>query len=92
LPKQTSDQTALGCHMTGDEAGKMVEGNTLVVCNSPDSPKLEEKLEVKPIRIGTNSKIHDLGTVLARLYDLEGSIKKERPVKIDLNLYQMDNI
>jgi hypothetical protein len=78
--------------MTGEEAGKVVEGNTLVVYNSPDSPNLEEKLEVKPMQIETNSKIHDLGTVVARLYDIEGSIKKERPVKINLDLYQMENI
>ena len=92
MPKQPSDQTALSCHLTGEEAGKVVEGNTLVVYNSPDNPKLEEKLEVKPISIGTNSKTHGLGTVVAKLFDLEGSIEKERPVKIDLDLYQMEDI
>jgi hypothetical protein len=92
LTKQPSDETALRCHLTGDEAGKVVEGNALVVCNLPDSPKLEEKLEVTPIRIGTKLKIHDLGTVVAKLYDLEGSVEKERSVKIDLDLYQMENV
>jgi hypothetical protein len=92
LPKQPSDQNTLVCHLTGEAAGKVVEGNALVVCNSPDSPKLEEKLEYTSIRIGTNLNIHDLGTVVAKLYDLEGCVEKEKPVKIDLDLYQMENV
>ena len=92
MPKQPSDQNTLVCHLTGEAAGKVVEGNALVVCNLPDSPKLEEKLEVTPIRIGTKLKIHDLGTVVAKLYDLEGSVDKEMSVKIDLDLYQMENV
>lgn len=92
MPKQPSDQTALVCNLTREEAGKVVEGNALVVCNSPDSPKLEEKLEYTSIRIGTNLNIHNLGTIVAKLYDLEGFVEKERPVKIDLDLYQMENV
>jgi len=92
LTKQPSDETALKCHLTVEEASKVVEGNALVVCNLPGSNKLEEKLEITPIRSGIQSKNDDLGTVIAELYDLEGCVEKEKPVKIDLDLYQMEDV
>ena len=92
MTKQPSNENALRCHITVEEASKVVEGNALVVCNLPHSPKLEEKLEVTPISTETHLKSNDVGTVVAELYDLEGCVEKEKPVKIDLDLYQMEDV
>jgi hypothetical protein len=83
----------LKCHMTVEEAKKVGEGNALVICDEQDSPELEDKPEVTPIRTGIKSNRNGLGKIMAELYDLENCVESEKPVKIDLDLdlYQMEN-
>ncbi len=92
MTKQPSDETILKCPQTAEEDRKVVGGNAMAVCNLSDSSKLEEKLEVTSVGAGIQSKIYDLGTIVAGLYDLEGCVEKEKPLKIDLDLYQMEDV
>ena len=94
MTKHTPDETALKCHLTLEETNKIVEDNTLAVCNVPASPQLEGKVEVTQIRTGSKPKNSMLGKIMPELYNLEENVKSEKPVKIDLDLdlYQMEKV
>jgi len=93
LTKHAPDEVALKCHLTIEET-KIAESNALVICDTPTSTQLENKLEANPIITGIKMKNNGLETDMPELYDLEESIKAEKPVKIelDLDLYQMEQV
>jgi hypothetical protein len=93
LTKQTSDEAALKCHLTIEEA-KIAESNALVICDTQASSELEDKFEVTAVRTGIKSKINGLGKIMPELYNLEDGVESEKPVKIDLDLdlYQMEKV
>jgi len=93
LTKQTPDEVSLKCHLTLEET-KIAENKALVICNTQASPQLEDKFEVTPVRTGIKSKSNGLEKIMPELYDLEGLVKSEKPVKIDLDvdLYQMEKV
>ena len=93
MTKHTPDEVALKCHLTIEET-KIAESNALVICDTPTSPHLENKLEANPIITGIKMKNNGLETDMPELYDLEESVKAEKPVKIelDLDLYQMEQV
>ena len=100
MTKQTSDETTLNCHVTVEEANKVIENvtkmmnnNALIVCDVKASPEKEDQLKTTPIKTGTEAKRNRLGKIMPVLYNLENCIASEKPVKInlDLDLYQMEN-
>jgi hypothetical protein len=90
LTKQTSDENTLKCHMTVEETGKIGD-NTLVVCGAQVNPGLEDKIKVNPIKNKIKPKTGKSGKITPELYNLENCATSEKPVKIDLDLYQMEN-
>jgi hypothetical protein len=94
LTKHASDESLLKCHLTVEEAKKVVEDNALVVCDAQASPEFEDELEVAPIKTGFKSKSNRLGKIMPELYNLEDCVESEKPVKInlDLDLYQMEQV
>jgi len=94
LTKHTPDEVALKCHVAIEEASKVVEDNAVVICDAQASPELESEVEVTAIRTGIESKGNVLGIIMPELYDLEGGVESEKPVKIelDLDLYQMEQV
>jgi hypothetical protein len=94
LTKQTPDETVLKCHLTIEEANKIVEGKALVICDTQATPELEDTVKVTPIRTGIKAKGSRLGKIMSELYNLENCVETEKPVKIDLDLdlYQMEKV
>jgi hypothetical protein len=76
------------------EAGKVVEDNAVVICDAQASPELESEVEVTAIGTGIKSESIGLGKIMRELYDLDGGVGSEKPVKIelDLDLYQMEQV
>lgn len=85
---------ALKCQLSVEEPKKLVEDNTLVVCDVQANPELESKLEVTQVRNGIKTKRDMLEKMVPELYNLEDGAESEKPVKIvlDLDLYQMEKV
>jgi hypothetical protein len=88
LTKHASDEAALKAHITPEEANKIIESTVelvcneaLVICGAHVNSEPESEPEVMPVEV----------RVMQRLYDLEPSDGPEKPLKIDLDLYQMEN-
>ena len=94
MTKQPSEETALKCHMTIEEANKVGDGNALVICGAQANHMLEDKLAVPSNRTVIKLKRSRLGKIMPELYNLEDSTESEKPVKIDLDLdlYQMEKV
>lgn len=94
MTKHSADENALKYNLTVEEPKKLVEDNALVVCDAQVIPELKSKLEVTSIKAGIKSKKTGLEKMVPELYNLEDSVKLERPVKIelDLDLYQMEQV
>jgi cell division GTPase FtsZ len=97
LTKQVSEETALKCHLAAEEANKVsdsvtkiVENNPFVVCGSQVDPKQQRKLKVALVRARMKPRKSRLGKITQHLYDLESCDESEKPLKIDLDLYQME--
>jgi hypothetical protein len=100
LTKQASDEATLKCHVTIEEANKMVEGttkmldnNALVICGAHVDPEQEGKPKRALVKTRMNLLRSRLGRIMRRLYDLESGNEPEKPLKIDFDcdLYQMEN-
>jgi hypothetical protein len=100
LTKQASDEAALKCHVTMEEANEMVESTNkildnkaLVVCDAQVNPEQESEPRLVPVKIQVSSFRSVLGRIMQRLYDLESGSESEKPLHIDLevDLYQMEN-
>jgi hypothetical protein len=94
LTKHVADDSALKCHLTVEEPKKLVEENTLAVCDVQANPELESNLEVTQIRNEIKPKRNILKKMVHELYNLEDCAESEKPVKIDLDLdlYQMEKV
>jgi hypothetical protein len=98
LTKQESPENTLKCQLTIDEASKvcldvskLIEGNVAALCNQQVYVEQEPKLKVVLAVKKANPKRSRLARVTQRLYDLESSNEPEKPLNIELNLYQMEN-
>jgi hypothetical protein len=100
LTKQASDEAALKCHVTMEEAVKMVESTTkimdnraLVICGARVNPQQESKPILIPVKIRLGSLRSRLGKIMQRLYDLESGNEPEEPLRVNLevDLYQMED-
>jgi hypothetical protein len=99
LTKQEPTEPTLKCHEAFDEAGKvsvgspseMLEKNTLSIHATKMNPEGLQKSEVILVRDKTNSRRINLEKVTEKLFDLEPCGEPEKPLKIDLDLYQMED-
>ena len=96
--QQESEDNPLKCgHVGLEEAVKpgvalagVVDGSVLVVCDS--RVNLERGVaEVGLVRAGVKSFKKRLGRIMKQLYDLEPRNEPEKPLNVDLDLYQMEN-
>jgi cell division GTPase FtsZ len=65
----------------------------LVIWGARVNPELNGKLKVTLVMTGVNSPhiLSGFGTLVPHLYNLEPYAEPEKPLNIDLNLYQMEN-
>ena len=100
MTKQASDEAAMKCHVTIEEANKMVESttkmldnNALVICGAHVDPERKGKPKRALVKNRMNLLRSRLGRIMRRLYDLESGNEPEKPLKIDFDcdLYQMEN-
>ena len=70
--------------------GKTLETNPFIISSEETIPRRPaEKKEIKPIE--ENSGVVKLGRVDRKLYGLEPACEPEKPLKIELDLYQMED-
>ena len=99
MTKQEPVEPALKCHGTLDEAGKvsvgsvseMLEKNAFSVHAAQISPDVLQKSKVTLVKNKTGLRRSKLGKVTEKLFDLESCGEHEKHLKIDLDLYQMED-
>jgi hypothetical protein len=98
LTKQAPDETALRCHVTLEEGKKVsplvteaIVKNSLVICGAHIDPKHEGKRKRALVKTRLSLLRSRLAKIMQRLYDLESGNEPEKPLNIDLDLYQMEN-
>ena len=93
-----ADEIAVKSHLGLDNVSKVVENNTeaicdeaLVVCDATvkrmhetTTELITAKTMVKPLRSNADK-------AMEKLHDLERSGEPEKPLNVDLDLYQMEN-
>lgn len=77
----------------GEIVTEMMDCNAHVIWGARVNPHQEGKLKVTLVMTGINSSRmpSKLGTAAPQLYNLEPYAEPEKPLNIDLNLYQMEN-
>jgi hypothetical protein len=98
LTKQASDETALKCHVTLEEGNKVspsvteaIVKNALVIRSASVRPEQEGKCKRALVKNRVSLLRSRLGRIMRRLYDIESGNETEKPLNIDLDLYQMEN-
>jgi hypothetical protein len=97
LTKQASDETVLKGHLALEEANKVVPSVTEVIVNNAlvirgaHNVEHEGKLDVALVVTKKNSVKSKLRQIMPELYDLEDGAEAEKPLDVDLDLYQMEN-
>ena len=98
LTKQASDETALRCHVTLEEATKVspsvtdaIVKNALAIYGAHVDSEQKGKRKQVLVKTRMISLRSRLGRIMRRLYDLESDSEPEKPLNIDLDLYQMEN-
>ncbi|MCJ7559885.1 hypothetical protein MUO79_04615 [Candidatus Bathyarchaeota archaeon] len=98
MTKQASDEAALKCHMPLEEADKIIgntaklmDSNALVILGAHVNFEEEVKPKHTMVKTRVNSLRSRLGRIMHKLYDLESDNEPEKPLNIDLDLYQMEN-
>jgi hypothetical protein len=99
LTKQEPVEPTLKCHETLDAAGKVsvgspreiLEKNTFSIHAAQMNSEGLQKSKVILVRDKTTSRRSNLGKVAEKLFDLEPCGEPEKPLKVDLDLYQMED-
>ena len=99
MTKQEPVEPTLKYHTPLDEAsklavgsvGEMLEKNAFSVHTTQIRPEKLENTKVTLVRCTTRSRRSKLGKVTEKLFDLEPCGETEKPLKIDLDLYQMED-
>ena len=98
MTKQASDETALRCHVTLEEATKVspsvtdaIVKNALAIYGAHVDSEQKGKRKQVLVKTRMISLRSRLGRIMRRLYDLESDSEPEKPLNIDLDLYQMEN-
>jgi hypothetical protein len=93
-----ADEIAVKTQLGLEDAGKVIEktaelvcDEVPVICSGHVKPVQERAQEIAPVKIGVNSLLDKTDEAMRKLYDLEQSGEAEKPLKVDLNLYQMEN-
>ncbi|MBS7646554.1 MAG: cell division protein FtsZ [Candidatus Bathyarchaeia archaeon] len=86
-------------HMTIEEANRvgeivteLMDEDSLVIWGARVSPELDGKIKVTLVLTGVNSPyiLSGFGTIAPQLFNLEPYAEPEKPLNIDLNLYQLE--
>jgi cell division GTPase FtsZ len=97
LTKQTSDETVLKGHLALEEANKAVPSvteaivNNALVIRGAHNVEHEGELDVTVVMTRKNSVKSKLREIMPELYDIENGAEAEKPLEVDLDLYQMEN-
>jgi hypothetical protein len=91
LTKPAPEDT-LKCHLIVEEPKELVEETTIAVSNRQTSPELKNKIKVPQITTGIKPIRKEPRKTVPKLYNLEDCAESEKPVKINLDLYQMEKI
>ena len=99
MTKQEPVEPTLKCHGTLDEAGKvtvgsvseMLEKNPFSVHTAQINPERLQKPKLNLVRNKSASRKSKLGKVTEKLFNLESCGEPEKTLKIDLDLYQMED-
>ncbi len=77
----------------GEIITEMMDDNALVIWGARVNPELNGMLKVTLMMTGVNSPhlLSGFGTIAPQLFNLEPYAEPEKPLDVDLNLYQMEN-
>jgi len=98
LTKQEPIENSLKIQLAIDEAGKvaldtrkLVQGNVVAMFTPKAYPEEQPKLKMAHVVKKACPKRSRLARVTQRLYDLESCNEPEKPLNIELDLYQMED-
>ena len=99
LTKQEHVDAALKCSLEVEElgkidqvsVGKLHEDSAFVICDLDAAPRSTLK-QKQVVSVKLNLDVGKLGKVTRKLYDLDPVCGPEKPLKIDLDLYQMEDV
>jgi cell division protein FtsZ len=77
----------------GEIVTEMMDCNALVIWGARVNPQQNGKLKVMLVMTGVNSPhiLSGFGTIAPRLFNLEPYAEPEKPLNVDIGLYQMEN-
>ena len=98
LTKHVTPEEALKCPLGLEEAGKigggvnkMLANNALVISGAHVSLVEEDKVKIPLVKARKSVKRSRLAKVTEKLYNLEPCGLPEKPLNVDLGLYQMED-
>ena len=93
-----ADEIAVKAQLGIEDATKVVESTAeaicdeaFVVCDATVKPILKSAPKIAPIKTMVKPLQAKEDKTLHKLYDLERSGEPEKPLNVDLDLYQMEN-
>ena len=97
MTKQPSDEIVLKGHLVLEEANKVVSSvteaivNNALVIRGAHNIEHEGELDVTQVMTKKNTVKSKLRQIMPELYDIEKGAEAEKPLEVDLDLYQMEN-
>ena len=78
----------------GEIVTEMMDGNALVIWGARVNPEQNGKLKVTLVMTGVDSPhaLSGFGAIAPHLFNMEPKAEPEKPLGIDLSLYQMENL
>lgn len=88
-----SQMTIEEANRVGEIVTEMMDRNALVIWGARVNPEENGKLRVTLVMTGVNSPhiLSGFGTIAPQLFNLEPYAEPEKPLNIELDLYQMEN-
>jgi cell division protein FtsZ len=88
-----SQMTIEEANRVGEIVTEMMDGNALVIWGARVNPELNGKLKVTLFMTGVNSPhiLNGFGAIAPKLFNLEPYAEPERPLDINLGLYQLED-
>ena len=88
-----SQMTIEEANRVGEIVTEMMDVDALVIWGARVNPQQDGKLKVTLVMTGVNSPnlLSGFGTIAPQLFNLEPYAEPEKPLGIELNLYQMEN-
>jgi len=89
-----SQMTIEEANRVGEIVTEMMDDNALVIWGARVNPEQNGKLKVTLVMTGVNSPhvLSGFGTIAPQLFNLEPYAEPEKPLNIELNLYQMEKV